>query len=127
VEHGSTGNRTESGDSEASETPRETGEAGDSVEHGSTDSQLAERAGSDITVTVGDVSDGFYVADDGVGIPEDVQERLFETGYSTVDGNTGFGLGIVSQVADEHGWSVSVVESDSGGARFEIRGVETAE
>jgi PAS domain S-box-containing protein len=94
-----------------------------SVEHGSTDGR--ERDGSGVTVTVGDLPDGFYVADDGVGIPTDVRERMFETGYSTVDGNTGFGLGIVSKVADEHGWSVGVVESESGGARFEIRGVET--
>jgi signal transduction histidine kinase len=33
-------------------------------------------------------------------------------------------LRIVNQVADAHGWEVTVTESDQGGARFEITGVE---
>jgi PAS domain S-box-containing protein len=85
-----------------------------------------EHGGSDVTITVGDVDDGFYVADDGPGLPADADERVFEPGYSTADGTTGFGLGIVAQVAADHGWTVDVTESEAGGARFEIRGVETA-
>ena len=34
------------------------------------------------------------------------------------------GLAIVKQIAEAHGWSVSLWESDAGGARFEITGVE---
>jgi PAS domain S-box-containing protein len=84
-----------------------------------------EHGGSDVTVTVGDLSDGFYVADDGPGIPADERGDVFETGYSTVDENTGFGLGIVARVAADHGWSVTVTEGADGGARFEVTGVET--
>jgi len=84
-----------------------------------------EHGGPDVSITVGDLDDGFYVADDGGGIPADVRERMFETGYSTNDGATGFGLGIVAQVAADHGWTVSATESESGGARFEVRGIET--
>ncbi|WP_049980003.1 PAS domain S-box protein [Halolamina rubra] len=84
-----------------------------------------EHAGPGVTVTVGDLDDGFYVADDGVGIREAERDSVFETGYTTGDG-TGFGLAIVEQVADAHGWSVSVAESENGGARFEFTGVETA-
>ena len=40
---------------------------------------------------------------------------------------TGFGLRIVEQVVDAHGWSVRAVESEAGGARFEITGVESAD
>jgi signal transduction histidine kinase len=29
----------------------------------------------------------------------------------------------VNQVAEAHGWEVTVTESDTGGARFEITGV----
>jgi PAS domain S-box-containing protein len=83
-----------------------------------------EHAGSDVLVTVGDVADGFYVADDGPGVPPEDRDDVFEAGYSTADDGTGFGLRIVEQVADAHGWRVEVTESADGGARFEVRAVE---
>ncbi len=81
-----------------------------------------EHAGPDVTVTVGDLADdgGFYVADDGPGVPESEREAVFESGYSTAEEGNGFGLRIVDQVAEAHGWSVAVVESADGGARFEV-------
>jgi len=83
--------------------------------------------GGDVTVTVGslDSESGFYVADDGPGIPEDKRDEVFDRGYSTAEGGTGFGLAIVEEIASAHGWDVSVTESADGGARFEISGVET--
>ncbi|MEF8783700.1 MAG: PAS domain S-box protein [Haloarculaceae archaeon] len=84
-----------------------------------------EHGGADVTVTVGDLDGGFFVADDGPGIPAEEREQVFESGYSTVDGGTGIGLDIVSQVADAHGWTVEVIESEGGGARFEITGVDS--
>jgi PAS domain S-box-containing protein len=85
-----------------------------------------EHGGTDVTVTVSGLPDGFAVADDGVGVPADRREEVFETGVSTADGGTGFGLSIVQQIAEAHGWAVTVTESDGGGARFEVTGVETA-
>ena len=85
-----------------------------------------EHGGEEVTVTVGLLSDGFYVADDGPGIDPDRREEVFDAGHSTSQSGTGFGLRIVEQVADAHGWSVRVVESEAGGARFEIIGVESA-
>ncbi len=82
-----------------------------------------EHGGPGVTVTVGDLDDGFYVADDGVGIPETERGSVFETGYTTGDG-TGFGLAIVEQIADAHGWSVELTETDDGGVRFEFSGVD---
>jgi signal transduction histidine kinase len=78
-------------------------------------------------VWVGELADGFYVADDGHGIPEDEREAVFETGYSTADDGTGFGLHIVQRVARDHGWSVAVTDSAEGGARFEVTGVDFTE
>jgi len=75
-------------------------------------------------VTVGDLQGGFYVADDGEGVPPDQRDSVFEAGHSTADGGPGMGLAIVEQIADAHGWSVGVAESEAGGARFEITGVE---
>ena len=116
VEHGSTGNRPQAGDSEGSEIPRADGEAVDSEEHGSTN--------DGVTVTVGDLPDGFYVADDGPGIPEAERDRVFDAGYTTSQDGTGFGLRIVEQVVEAHAWDIEVMEGDEGGARFEITGVE---
>ncbi|WP_436900228.1 PAS domain-containing protein [Halovenus halobia] len=83
-----------------------------------------EHGGSEVTVTVGELADGFYIEDDGRGIPEKHREEVFEPGYSTVEDGTGFGLSIVNQVANAHGWSISVTDGSDGGARFEVTGVE---
>ncbi|MFB6243576.1 MAG: PAS domain-containing protein, partial [Halobaculum sp.] len=82
-----------------------------------------DHAGPAVTVTVGrlDEAEGFYVADDGPGIPPERREQVFEQGYSTDDDGTGFGLGVVDQIADAHGWELDLVESTDGGARFEFR------
>ncbi|WP_048077311.1 PAS domain S-box protein, partial [Halorubrum sp. AJ67] len=78
-------------------------------------------------VVVGDLTDGFYVADDGPGIPEDERETVFESGYTTSETGTGFGLAIVQRIAEAHGWEVAVTEGDDGGARFEFAGVDRPE
>ena len=83
-----------------------------------------EHGGRSVTITVGSLDGGFYVEDDGAGIPEDKRDAVFEAGYSTAEDGTGFGLSIVEQVANAHGWDVRVTEGDDGGARFEIVGVE---
>ncbi|WP_135662016.1 PAS domain-containing protein [Halorhabdus rudnickae] len=99
VEHGST-------------TPRSSSTRDDAVEHGGTDVQIA----------VGSLPDraGFYVEDDGEGIPPERRETVFDHGVTTNEGGTGFGLSIVEDIALAHGWTVSVTEGTEGGARFEF-------
>jgi PAS domain S-box-containing protein len=80
--------------------------------------------GEAVSITVGHTDGGFYVEDDGVGIPESERERSLEAGYSTSDSGTGLGLNIVKQVVLAEGWEIHVTESAKGGARFEITGVE---
>ncbi|MFB6074845.1 MAG: sensor histidine kinase [Haloarculaceae archaeon] len=82
--------------------------------------------GPDVTITVGRLPDGFYVQDDGPGIPPEDRDAVFEYGYSTADGGTGFGLTIVEEIAHAHGWRVDLTEGEAGGARFEFHAVETA-
>ena len=91
-----------------------------SVEHGNATSR-------DMTITVGEVADGFYVEDDGSGIPSEDRDDVFSFGYSSDDDGTGFGLTIVKEIVEAHEWEIAVTESASGGARFEITGVEFAE
>jgi len=83
-----------------------------------------DHGGADVTVEIGTLENGFYVADDGPGIPEDDRDQVFRSAYSMVQGNTGFGLAIVKEIVDAHGWEISIGEASSGGARFEITGVE---
>lgn len=84
-----------------------------------------EHAGADCSVVVSTPGPheqtGFSIADDGPGIPPDDRELVFEHGYSTNADGTGFGLSIVQSIAEAHGWSVAVSESEMGGARFDIR------
>jgi len=100
-----------------------------SVEHSSTSGRTGADDGGrgGVTVTVGELPDGFYVEDDGSGIPEADRETVFDAGFSTAEDGTGFGLSIVEQVAEAHGWSVRATEGSGGGARFEITGVEFVE
>lgn len=84
------------------------------VDHG--DASVSVRVG------VADDGNGFYVADDGDGIPPAERDRIFEHGYSTNDAQTGFGLSIVQQIAAAHGWQIDVAESADGGTRFDVTG-----
>lgn len=83
-----------------------------------------EHAGKDITVTVGELEDGFYIEDDGVGIPESEREKAFDPGESELSHGTGLGLSVVEKVAKDHEWDIELTEGEAGGARFEFRGVE---
>jgi PAS domain S-box-containing protein len=96
------------------------------VEHGSTSSRTnTEPDDESVTITVGELEGGFYVQDDGPGIPEGDRDDVFVAGYSTSEAGTGFGLRIVKDIAEAHGWEIQVTEGSDGGARFEITGVET--
>ena len=81
-----------------------------------------EHVGDDASVRVGPLGfdSGFYVEDDGPGIPSAERENVFERGVTTSEEGTGFGLAIVKQIANAHEWTVSITESEDGGARFEF-------
>jgi nitrogen-specific signal transduction histidine kinase len=85
-----------------------------SVEHGST------VADPSVRVRVGTTASGFFVADDGPGIPVDEREAVFRSGVSSGSDGTGIGLAIVQSVVDGHDWAIDVSESEDGGARFDV-------
>jgi signal transduction histidine kinase len=80
-----------------------------------------EHTDESVTVRVGALADGFYVADDGAGVPPDERDAVFDPGYSTNEAGTGLGLAIVDRIVAAHGWELRLRGSDDGGARFEVR------
>lgn len=80
--------------------------------------------GNGVTVTVGTHDTGFFIEDDGPGIPEEARDNIFEANYTTSDIGTGYGLSIVEQIADAHGWEIDVTPGKNGGARFEVTNID---
>jgi signal transduction histidine kinase len=62
---------------------------------------------------------GFYVEDNGPGIPSEHREQALKFGVSTGSGS-GYGLAIVRTIIEAHGWSFHITDSNNGGARFEV-------
>ena len=67
------------------------------------------------------------VADTGIGIPEDLRERVFERFYrvdkgrAREEGGTGLGLAIVKHVAQRHGGTIELESAPGRGSTFRVR------
>jgi signal transduction histidine kinase len=87
-----------------------------------------EAGGRRVEVTASRAPGGvvFTVADDGPGVPADVQARLFEPYFTTKTSGTGLGLAICRRVVDAHGGEVSLRSSRAGETVFSIRLPECA-
>ena len=85
-----------------------------------------QHGGPDVTMRVGPVETGFYVEDDGDGFTVD-PEQVFDHGFSTASDGSGYGLSIVRTIVNAHGWDIVATDADSGGARFEVTGIEFLE
>lgn len=99
-----------------------------SLDHGADDATISvgRIEESDTPDRGGDPTAGFYIADDGPGIPEDHRDSIFDDGFTTSEDGTGLGLSIVSSIVEAHGWAIRATESQTGGARFEISGVKAS-
>ena len=62
------------------------------------------------------------VTDSGVGIPEDIREKIFEPFYTTKEGRggTGLGLAVCSGIIKEHDGWIEVGDAPRGGATFKV-------
>ena len=92
-----------------------------------TESGRTNGSGTPMTVRLGRAEDGFYVEDDGPGIPPADREDVFEYGYTTDEDGTGLGLAIVEAIANAHGWDVTATEGREGGARLVFEDVDVVE
>ncbi|PYL13140.1 MAG: hypothetical protein DMF48_00715 [Verrucomicrobia bacterium] len=60
------------------------------------------------------------VRDHGVGIAEDMRDRLFDPFFSTKTEGLGMGLAIVRSIIEAHGGTITAENVDDCGARFEF-------
>ena len=61
------------------------------------------------------------VEDNGPGIPEDVQEKIFVPFFTTKEDGSGIGLSLSRQIMRLHGGSLSVRSEEGDGAVFTLR------
>lgn len=58
------------------------------------------------------------VADEGLGIPPDILDRIFDPFFSTKDAGTGIGLAICKRIVEDHSGSLIPQNRPQGGAIF---------
>jgi signal transduction histidine kinase len=86
----------------------------------------ATSAGSQVTVCL-DVAPRevvLAVDDQGPGIPEDEEERIFEDYFTTRTHGAGIGLAVVRRIVEDHagmGATLTVRRATGGGASFQLR------
>ena len=72
----------------------------------------ARRAGEEVALEV---------SDNGPGIPEEEQKKIFDLFYSTRKGGTGLGLAIVQRIARAHGAELEVDSQPGTGTTMRLR------
>lgn len=61
------------------------------------------------------------IADSGPGVPEAIQNKIFDPFYTTRSDGSGIGLSLCQRLIADHGGDISISSSEWGGAEFSIR------
>ncbi|MBD1430141.1 MULTISPECIES: 7TM diverse intracellular signaling domain-containing protein [Sphingobacterium] len=83
------------------------------------DKKFSEDYGGELQITTGLYEDGnsifIKIADNGIGIPEDIKNRIFEPFFTTKDvgEGTGLGMSIAYNTVDKHNGKI-LIESEVG-------------
>jgi nitrogen fixation/metabolism regulation signal transduction histidine kinase len=76
-------------------------------------------------ILVSVVSDGAYVkisvADNGVGISDEVKEKVFEPKFTTKSSGMGLGLGMVKNIVETYKGSITLTSQPDKGSVFTVR------
>ena len=85
-------------------------------------SNAVKHGGEDVLIEVGPMveDEGFYVQDDGVGIPDSEKDQVFDYRNTFSEEGAGLGLYHVREIAEAHEWELDLEDSPKGGARFEF-------
>ena len=62
----------------------------------------------------------FEVADNGVGIPQEIVDRLFEPFFSTKAVSRGLGLATVFGIVESHNGGISIISHENIGTKFRV-------
>jgi PAS domain S-box-containing protein len=78
--------------------------------------------GKKILITSSVEGDGILltVSDSGPGIAPEIRDKIFDPYFTTKSDGTGIGLSISHRIVTDHGGSLTVSDSDLGGAKFRI-------
>lgn len=83
--------------------------------------------GGNVWVTVNKNDKSITIADDGIGISEENQKRIFERFYrvdksrSKKTGGTGLGLAIVKHIVEQHGAELELTSKENQGTQIKIK------
>ncbi|MEO8551545.1 MAG: HAMP domain-containing sensor histidine kinase, partial [Kofleriaceae bacterium] len=64
----------------------------------------------------------FAVRDTGIGVPEDIRDKIFDPFYTTKEGSggTGLGLAVCSGIVKEHDGWIDIETNTGGGTIFRV-------
>lgn len=67
-------------------------------------------------VTIRELENGFEVIDTGIGIPQEMKERIFMPKVRGTDKapGSGMGLSIAKRICERSGWRLDLIESKQG-------------
>ena len=60
------------------------------------------------------------IQDEGVGVPEQIKDKLFEPFFTTKEEGIGLGLSIVKRIIDDHKGSIQIKDNFPKGTIFKI-------
>jgi PAS domain S-box-containing protein len=84
------------------------------------DTPVSKRKVVITTQSNGDGTVRASVRDYGVGISEEMRDRLFDPFFSTKREGLGMGLAIVRSIVESHGGTITAENADGGGTQFEF-------
>lgn len=100
--------------------------AADSIEGRMGENQDAEQGKISVQVFEDAQQINIEIVDNGRGLPKENRNRLTEPYVTHREKGTGLGLAIVSKIMEEHGGSLTLMDSDQGtGAKIQITFVKT--
>lgn len=78
--------------------------------------------GGEITLQTETAQNGILITimDNGIGIPDEEKEKVFEPFFTKKERGTGLGLAVVKKIIDNHQGEIKVTDREGGGTVFSI-------